>query len=77
MEEGFNRLHGDSLSTTEGYFGTSVSPLFIAAGSGVKSGYQIKRVIKQVDLAPTIAAILGVRQPADADGAIIYQILAE
>lgn len=77
LEEGFNRLHGDSLSTTEGYFGTSVSPLFIAAGSGVKSGYQIKRVIKQVDLAPTIAAILGVRQPADADGAIIYQILAE
>ena len=43
----------------------------------MKSGYQIKRVIKQVDLAPTIAAILGVRQPADADGAIIYQILAE
>ena len=41
LEEGFNRLHGDALSTTEGYFGTAVSPLFIAAGPGVKSGYKM------------------------------------
>lgn len=75
LEEGFNRLHGDALSTTEGYFGTSVSPLFIAAGPGVKSGYKMQRQMRQVDLAPTIAAIMGVRLPANADGAVVHQIL--
>jgi len=77
LEEGFNRLHGDALSTTEGYFGTSVSPLFVAAGAGVKAGYKMDRMIKQVDLAPTIAAIMGVRQPANTDGAVVHQILAD
>ncbi len=77
LDEGFNRLHGDALSTTEGYFGTSVSPLFIAAGNGVKSGYTLDRMINQVDLAPTIAAIMNVRQPKNADGAVVFQILNE
>ena len=76
LEEGFNRLHGDALSTTEGYFGTSVSPIFVAAGKGVKSGYVMERQMREVDIAPTVAAILGVRMPAQADGAAIHQILA-
>lgn len=77
LEEGFNRLHGDSLSTTEGYFGTSVSPIFIAAGKGVKCGYELKRQIREVDIAPTVAQIMGVRIPANADGAVVHQILAK
>ena len=77
LEEGFNRLHGDALCTTEGYFGTSVSPIFVAAGKGVKSGYEMKRQMREVDLAPTIAAIMGVRLPAQAEGAVVFQILAE
>lgn len=77
LEEGFNRLHGDALSTTEGYFGTSVSPIFVAAGPGVKSGYKMERQIREVDLAPTIAAIMGVRLPAQAEGAVVFQILPE
>jgi len=77
LEEGFNRLHGDALSTTEGYFGTSVSPIFVAAGPGVKAGYEMKRQIREVDVAPTVAAIMGVRLPANADGAAIHQILAD
>ena len=77
LEEGFNRLHGDALSTTEGYFGTSVSPIFVAAGKGVKSGYKLERQIREVDVAPTIAAIMGVRMPANADGAVVHQILPE
>lgn len=76
LEEGFNRLHGDALSTTEGYFGTSVSPIFVAAGQGVKSGYTLERQIREVDVAPTVAAIMGVRLPAQADGAVVHQILA-
>ncbi len=77
LEEGFNRLHGDALPTTEGYFGTSVSPIFIAAGKGVKSGYEMQRMMREVDLAPTVAAIMGVRMPANADGAVVHQILAD
>lgn len=77
LEEGFNRLHGDALSTTEGYFGTSVSPIFIAAGPGVKENYTLKRQIREVDVAPTVAAIMGCRLPAQADGAVVHQILKD
>ena len=77
IEEGFNRLHGDSLSTSEGYFNTSVSPLFIAAGPGVKENFKTPRTIRQVDVTPTVAALLGVRFPAQCEGAPVYQILSE
>lgn len=75
LEEGFNRLHGDSLSTTEGYFHTSVSPIFIAAGAGVKKGFCTERVIREVDVAPTVAAIMDLRMPKQCEGAPVYQIL--
>lgn len=74
--EGYNYDHCDSLSTTLGFGGTSVSPIFIAAGPGLKPGYT-DRIIRQVDLAPTIATIGGVRMPAQCEGAPVYQILAE
>ena len=77
LEEGFNRLHGDALSTTEGYFGTSVSPIFFAAGSGVKKGFKTDRVIREVDVAPTVAAIMGIGMPAQCEGAPVYQILED
>ena len=75
LEEGFNRLHGDSLSTTDGYFDTSVSPIFFAAGPGIKKGVKTERVIREVDVAPTVAAVLGVEIPAQCEGAPVYQIL--
>lgn len=75
LEEGFNRLHGDALSTTEGYFGTSVSPIFFAAGPGIKQGYETERVIREVDVAPTVSALLGIPVPAECEGAPAYQIL--
>lgn len=77
VEEGFNRLHGDSISTSEGYFNTSVSPLFVAAGPGVKENFTTPRTIRQVDVTPTIAALLGVRFPAQCEGAPVYQIFSE
>ena len=75
--EGFNRAHGDSLSTYFGYYHTSVSPIFIACGKGFKQGYQTSRVIRQVDVAPTIAVLAGVRMPNECEGAPVYQILSE
>lgn len=75
MEEGFNHLHGDAMSTIEGYFDTSVSPIFFAAGAGIKKDAKTERVIREVDVAPTVAAILDVDMPAQCEGAPVYQIL--
>ena len=76
-EEGFNIIHMDSLSTQEGYFDSSVSPIFVAAGPGIKAGYKMTRYMRQIDLAPTMAALGGVRMPRDCDGGIVTQNMSE
>ncbi|WP_134215417.1 alkaline phosphatase family protein [Pelotomaculum propionicicum] len=76
-EESFNVIHADSLSTQNGYAGTSVSPIFVAAGPGIKEGYKTERVIRQVDIAPTMAILGGVRFPAQSEGSPVHQILTE
>ncbi|MBQ2995172.1 MAG: alkaline phosphatase family protein [Peptococcaceae bacterium] len=75
LAEGYNQHHGDSLSTFEGDVDTSVSPIFVGAGPGFKQGYYTDHIIRQVDVAPTVSALLGVRMPAQCEGAPIYQIL--
>ena len=75
--EGMNRIHGDSMSTYTGYFDTTVSPIFIAAGAGLKESFVTDRVIRQVDVAPTIAVLGGVRMPKQCEGAPVYQIFNE
>lgn len=77
LEEGFSRVHGDSLPTHEGFFNTSVAPIFIAAGSGIKEDYYTERMIREVDVAPTISAVLGLRMPAQSEGSVVHQILSE
>lgn len=75
LEEGANRLHGDSLPTFEGLFMTSVSPIFVAAGPGIKTDFTTSRVIRTIDVAPTIATLLDIPMPADCEGAPVYQII--
>ena len=79
LEDGFHRVHGDSWSTRHDHAGyhTSVSPIFVAAGSGIKKGYYTDRVIRQVDIAPTICTLLDVRMPAQCEGAPVYQIIED
>ncbi len=77
IEEGYNRLHGDSLTTAQGYYNTSVTPVFIAAGKGIKQNYVTGRTIRQVDVAPTISTLLGVRTTRQCEGAPVYQILED
>lgn len=77
VAEGYNFDHGESLSTTIGSGDTSVSPIFIAAGRGIKQGYSTQRIIRQIDFAATVAALGGVRMPANCEGAPAYQIFAE
>lgn len=76
-EDGFHHVHGEAWSTKMDHGGhhTSVSPILIVAGAGVKRGYTTNRVIRQVDVAPTIATLLNVRMPAECEGAPVYQIL--
>ena len=61
----------------EGVYDTSVSPIFIAAGQGLKKGYRSERIIRQADLTPTAAYMLGVRMPKQCEGAVAYQILED
>ena len=73
--EGYNDDHFDALTTTYGLNHTSLQPLLIAAGKGIKEGELTPRIIRQVDFAPTVAVIAGVRMPAQCEGAPVYQIL--
>ncbi len=73
--EGYNFDHADCLSTSYGEGDTSVSPIFIAAGNGIKTGYKTERIVREIDLVPTIAVLAGVRMPNQCEGAPVYQIL--
>lgn len=75
--EGYNNEHGCGLSTTLGAAHTSQSPIFAAAGKGIKQNFKTDRVIREIDIAPTVAVLGGVRMPANAEGAPIYQILED
>ena len=77
VAEGYNADHTDSLSTTWGDADTSVSPIFIAAGQGLKKSYTTERIIRQADLVPTMCVLGNVRMPEKCEGAPIYQILEE
>ena len=75
LAEGYNFDHADCLSTSYGESDTSVSPIFIAAGKGIKAGHTTERMIRQIDVAPMVSTLLGLRMPAQCEGAPIYQIL--
>ncbi len=77
LAEGYQWDHADSLSTSQGEAGTSVSPIFIAAGKGIKKNFKTSRVIREIDVAPTLAALGGVRFPKQCEGAPVYQIFEE
>ena len=65
------------MSTFYAFAGTSVSPIFMAAGPGIKENFITDRIIREVDVAPTVALLGGVRMPAQCEGAPVYQILSK
>ena len=77
VHESYVEDHGNGLSTAYGYNDTSLSPIFIAAGNGIKKNHRTTRYIREVDLAPTAAVLLGVDIPDACEGAPAYQILSE
>jgi hypothetical protein len=48
---------------------------FVAVGAGIKPGVQLN-LIKNVDLAPTIARLMGLKMQ-DVDGRVLTEILAD
>jgi predicted AlkP superfamily phosphohydrolase/phosphomutase len=77
VHESYVEDHGAGLSTAWGYQDTSLSPIFLAAGPGIKENFRTTRYIREVDLAPTAAVLLGVDMPAQCEGAPAYQIFTE
>ncbi len=77
VHESYVEDHGPGLSTAYGYNDTSLGPIFLAAGPGIKENYRTERYVREVDLAPTAAVLLGVDMPADCEGAPAYQIFTE
>ena len=69
--------HGNSMSTATGHNDTTVSPIFMAAGPGIKENYRTTRYIREVDVAPTAAVLIGVDFPENCEGAPAYQIFTE
>ncbi|MDO4280516.1 MAG: hypothetical protein Q4C56_02690 [Peptococcaceae bacterium] len=79
VEDGFHHVHGEAWTTKRDHGGhhTSVSPIFVGAGPGFKKGEKTTRFIRQVDVAPTVATLLGVDMPAQCEGAPMYQIIED
>jgi len=53
----------------------SNTPVLIMAGPGVRKNHYLTRPARLTDLAPTIAQILGIPAPAQADGKILWEAL--
>jgi predicted AlkP superfamily phosphohydrolase/phosphomutase len=52
-----------------------MQPVFLVTGNGVATGAALGRV-RQIDVAPTLAALLGIDPPAQATGAVLQPALA-
>jgi predicted AlkP superfamily phosphohydrolase/phosphomutase len=70
--------HGRMLPTYESTYGTEKA-IFIIAGPGIKPGYERPAEqlghIKLLDVTPTLCHLLGIQPPAQAQGAIAYDLL--
>lgn len=53
-----------------------IRSLLLIAGPKFRSGVTVERAVNLYDVAPTINYALGYPQPADADGAVVFQALA-
>jgi len=51
------------------------SSMFIINGPGIKKGITLKKMIRLIDIAPTISYLLGIRPPENSEGRILYEIM--
>ncbi len=53
----------------------STNAMFLMAGPGIKQGYRKKESIHLADVAPTLAFLIGMDKPAQADGKVVKDLL--
>ncbi|MCY3800754.1 MAG: alkaline phosphatase family protein [Chloroflexi bacterium] len=77
---GRGALHGSQIPTSEGPVFTNMG-CFIISGPGIKGGYerdwQRYGLMRMIDLAPTMALLMGIRPPAHSQGAVLWDLLED
>jgi hypothetical protein len=76
---GRGAIHGSQLPTYETEFFTTMG-MMILAGPGVRGGgferdWRRWGLIREIDVAPTICHLMGLRPPAQSQGAVPYDLL--
>jgi hypothetical protein len=72
----YDGAHGKQLPSARLGIGGQHSTL-VLAGAGVKKVGRIARQARHVDIAPTLAYLIGAPMPRNTEGAVLYQALAE
>jgi len=67
-------VHAGQIPTARSRQGSQCA-LLLAAGPGIRRGHRITRTVRQHDIAPTISHLLGTPRPAQAEGAVITDML--
>ncbi len=76
LHPGFDGAHGKQLPSVSFGIGGQHST-FILAGAGVRKGVSLQRQVRVVDVAPTLAYLLGVPMPANVEGGVVYEALED
>lgn len=72
----FAGVHHTYLPTAKQNVG-AMKAIFFLKGLGVKKGYKRKIPARTIDVAPTVAYLLGIQPPKDTEGAVLYDVLEE
>jgi predicted AlkP superfamily phosphohydrolase/phosphomutase len=72
----YDGAHGKQIPSATLGIGGQHSTL-VLSGAGVKAAGRLARPVRHVDVAPTLAYLIGAPMPRNAEGAVIYQALEE
>jgi predicted AlkP superfamily phosphohydrolase/phosphomutase len=70
FKKGMKTRHGAFLGTFQ-----DLHSILFMAGPGIKKGFIRRKPARIIDVAPTIAYLLNLPAPKDADGSILYDVL--
>ncbi|MHB1131340.1 MAG: alkaline phosphatase family protein [Chloroflexota bacterium] len=72
----FDGAHGRQLPSARLGMGAHHAT-FVLAGPGVRQGVHLTGQVRQVDVAPTLAHLLGLPVPRNAEGGVVYEALED
>jgi predicted AlkP superfamily phosphohydrolase/phosphomutase len=72
----FDGAHGQQLPSSRLGIGAQHAT-FVLNGPGVRRGVHLEGQVRQVDVAPTLAYLLGIPVPHGAEGGVVYEALEE